>query len=181
MSCKNTICHFLSEILIEISSFTVKNIQKCNRKVIDIIENKYNWKKIAKISKYILLNYKQVNRLWKTTLSMQINWKILNYLVYFETLCNKISCCKMRIVLLLVIITSWVNRILYAALAAFSLDNTEIKIKHLEQNPIIHKIRRKNTVKYTEQKWSFPLRISSVIMTKYTGNCGFGHIYWRNP
>ena len=31
------------------------------------------------------------------------------------------------------------------------------------------------------KKWSFPLRISSVNMTKSTGDCGFGHIYWRNP
>ena len=31
------------------------------------------------------------------------------------------------------------------------------------------------------KKWSFPLRISSVNVTKSAGNCGFGHIYWRNP
>ena len=33
----------------------------------------------------------------------------------------------------------------------------------------------------TAQKMKFPLRISSVNVTKSTGNCGFGHIYWRNP
>ena len=27
----------------------------------------------------------------------------------------------------------------------------------------------------------FLLRISAVSVTKPTGNCGFGHIYWRNP
>ena len=31
------------------------------------------------------------------------------------------------------------------------------------------------------KKWSLPLRISSVNVTKSAGNCGFGHIYWRNP
>ena len=31
------------------------------------------------------------------------------------------------------------------------------------------------------KKWSFPLRISSVNVTKSTGNCELGHIYWRNP
>ena len=36
-------------------------------------------------------------------------------------------------------------------------------------------------VTYTAQKWSFPSRISSVNVTKSTGNCVFGHIYWRNP
>ena len=27
----------------------------------------------------------------------------------------------------------------------------------------------------------FLLRISSVNVTKSAGNCGFGHIYWKNP
>ena len=30
-------------------------------------------------------------------------------------------------------------------------------------------------------KWGFSLRISSVNVTKSSGNCGFGYIYWRNP
>ena len=29
------------------------------------------------------------------------------------------------------------------------------------------------------KKWRFPLRISSVNLTKSAGNCGFGHINWR--
>ena len=33
----------------------------------------------------------------------------------------------------------------------------------------------------TAQKWSFPLRISSVNLTKSAVSCGFGLIYWRNP
>ena len=31
------------------------------------------------------------------------------------------------------------------------------------------------------KKWSFPLRISSVNVTKSAVSCGFGHLYWRNP
>ena len=31
------------------------------------------------------------------------------------------------------------------------------------------------------KKWKFPLRISSVNMTKSAVSCGFSHIYWRNP
>ena len=31
------------------------------------------------------------------------------------------------------------------------------------------------------KKWILSLKISSVIATKSTGNCGLGHIYWRNP
>ena len=33
----------------------------------------------------------------------------------------------------------------------------------------------------TAQKMTFALRISSVNVTKSAENCGFGHIYWRNP
>ena len=39
----------------------------------------------------------------------------------------------------------------------------------------------KTLKQHTAQKiWRFPLRISSVNVTKFAGNCGFGHIYWRN-
>ena len=31
------------------------------------------------------------------------------------------------------------------------------------------------------KKWSFPLRVSSVNVTKSAVSCEFGHIYWRNP
>ena len=31
------------------------------------------------------------------------------------------------------------------------------------------------------KKLSFPLRISSVNVTKSAVSCGFGHIYWGNP
>ena len=31
------------------------------------------------------------------------------------------------------------------------------------------------------EKWSFPIRISSVNVTKSTVSCGFGHVYWKNP
>ena len=31
------------------------------------------------------------------------------------------------------------------------------------------------------KKWSFPLRVSSVNVTKSAANYRFGHTYWRNP
>ena len=31
------------------------------------------------------------------------------------------------------------------------------------------------------KKWNFPLRISTVNMTKSADSCGPGHIYWRDP
>ena len=33
----------------------------------------------------------------------------------------------------------------------------------------------------TAQKIKFSIEDPSVNMTKCAGNCGFGHIYWRNP
>ena len=32
-----------------------------------------------------------------------------------------------------------------------------------------------------QKKWSFPLRISSVNVTKYAVSSRSGHIYWENP
>ena len=37
----------------------------------------------------------------------------------------------------------------------------------------------RKSVHYTNN-WSFPLRISLVNVTKFAGNCGFGHIYRGN-
>ena len=42
-------------------------------------------------------------------------------------------------------------------------------------------IKVKFSVTSTAKKWIFPLKISSVNVTKSGGNSGFGHIYWRNP
>ena len=37
------------------------------------------------------------------------------------------------------------------------------------------------TGEYCAKKWSFPLRISSVYVTKCVDSCKFGHIYLKNP
>ena len=46
--------------------------------------------------------------------------------------------------------------------------------KEIYQYVNINQLAKKNTL---HKKWSFPWRISSV---DATGNCAFGHIYWRN-
>ena len=38
-----------------------------------------------------------------------------------------------------------------------------------------------NDIFTQHKKWSFPLRISSVNVTKTVGNWGIGYIYWGNP
>ena len=48
------------------------------------------------------------------------------------------------------------------------LASVKVKFMHVEELTL-HK------------KWSFPLKISSVNVTKFAGNCSFGQIYWRNP
>ena len=40
--------------------------------------------------------------------------------------------------------------------------------------------KQASTLYTLHKKWSFPLRITSVNVTKSVGNCVFGHIYWRN-
>ena len=48
--------------------------------------------------------------------------------------------------------------------------------------PIFQKMLSKlETLQTMHKKWSFPLKIPSVNVTKPIGNCRFGHIYWRNP
>ena len=42
----------------------------------------------------------------------------------------------------------------------------------------VYEFKRRATL---HKKWNFLLRISSVNVTKSAQNCGFGHIYWRNP
>ena len=51
-----------------------------------------------------------------------------------------------------------------------------LKNQHLCQISVM-KLYCENTL---HKNWSFPLRILSVNVTKSAGNCGFGHIYWRN-
>ena len=42
-------------------------------------------------------------------------------------------------------------------------------------------VQNMHTPLHKNKKWSFPLRISLVNVTKSAGNWGFGHIYWGNP
>ena len=59
----------------------------------------------------------------------------------------------------------------------FSFDTLE-DIIPLLQNFLTDRDERP---RYSNKKWRFPLRISSVNVTKSSDFCGFGHIYWRNP
>ena len=48
---------------------------------------------------------------------------------------------------------------------------------YVKHQPLLQRIM----VYTTSKKWNFPLRVSSVNVTKSTVFCGFGHIYWGNP
>ena len=54
--------------------------------------------------------------------------------------------------------------------------------KHIKHFSGIPGILYNYTILYSfiQKKWSFPLRISSVNVTKSAVSCEFGHIYWRN-
>ena len=61
-------------------------------------------------------------------------------------------------------------------------NNNHPVFQYNETISIIRGVARAEKKDYTlHKKWSFPLRISSVNVTKSAGNCEFGHIYWRNP
>ena len=55
-----------------------------------------------------------------------------------------------------------------------------ISINYMLLHPLIS-VSSKNIVNSLHKKWSFPLRISSVNVTKTTISCGFSHISWKNP
>ena len=62
---------------------------------------------------------------------------------------------------------------------------TEAHSEPCEISEPVKSIRRAMSAKSSyhslHKKWSFPLRISSVNVTKSAVSCGFGHIHWRNP
>ena len=64
------------------------------------------------------------------------------------------------------------------------VDNEEIffesQVSKLLEKCISDTLSDCRSIHYTK-KWSFPLWLSSVNVTKSEANCGFRHIYWRNP
>ena len=60
-------------------------------------------------------------------------------------------------------------------------DYSKIHFRSSHQRCSISNFIKKETLALVSlhKKWSFPLRIPSVNVTKSAGNCG--HIYWRNP
>ena len=45
---------------------------------------------------------------------------------------------------------------------------------------VFYKLGFQSALSTLHKKWSFPIKISSVNVTKSARNCGFSHIYWRN-
>ena len=84
---------------------------------------------------------------------------------------------------------------LNARINPFCLFQEDNPLVEGEQENVTTKLKRyyKNNLlldmdQTLHKKWSFLLRISSVnvtkslgILVKLLGNCGFGHIYWKNP
>ena len=45
---------------------------------------------------------------------------------------------------------------------------------------VFYKLGFQSALSTLHKKWSFPIKIFSVNVTKSARNCGFSHIYWRN-
>ena len=54
-----------------------------------------------------------------------------------------------------------------------------MKNKELYKFLILYSKNTCSLMKDTAQTWNFPLRISSVNMTKFAVSCVFGQIYWK--
>ena len=57
----------------------------------------------------------------------------------------------------------------------------QIKFQHSLLNKGVVDSSLISVINHCTKKWSFPLRIPSVNMTKSTVSGESGHIYWRNP
>ena len=64
----------------------------------------------------------------------------------------------------------------------FNLGAHFVKVSHILSNSDVHSETCQTFKILTmHKKWNFSLSIPSINVTKSAGNCGFGHIYWRNP
>ena len=62
--------------------------------------------------------------------------------------------------------------------SSFNIDPYWSASKNLQS--ICHKFLKSIKAEFaitTAQKWSFPVRVFSIYVTKFSGNCEFGHIY----
>ena len=64
----------------------------------------------------------------------------------------------------------------------YKIEISKIPWEWIKYWPILFDFNQINfSVCTMHKKWSFPLRICSVNVTKSAKNCGFDDIYWRNP
>ena len=120
--------------------------------------------------------------LWSPNLQRAYAWKNEVYwwleksvFKYFSG--NGFYTCKWQ-----VIGPSWWYHLLSSIVKSYLWSKFQVSTLHR-----IWKLRLQETFALTffinislQKTWSFPLRISSVNVTKSGGNCRFCHIYWRN-
>ena len=81
----------------------------------------------------------------------------------------------------------WIN-VHRAKLFRWSLSKNKTALWKVKKEKVCNILKLFSSVTFMKvswfpphKKWSFPLRTSSVNVTKSAVSCGFGHIYWRNP
>ena len=122
-------------------------------------------------------------------------WDLKKYLNATKQLCDKNTSAtvKLRVfvfrsIFLFCHFVFWHN-LLFVCFFCFQylvyqVISNDISIKESSQTTVHTKVIQDAHVCVNltlHKKWSFPLKISSLNVTKSAGNCGFGHIYWRNP
>ena len=61
------------------------------------------------------------------------------------------------------------------------LKTLRIQCSRFKSQPISVSVSSRTFFLTLHKKWSFPLTMSSVNVTKSAVSCGFGRIYWRSP
>ena len=124
-------------------------------------------------------------------------FSVIAEILCFDKFCSKIQSCVFRLLFGANINLNMLNSVLMFSFSALDqkhpflenfaqISNCLLKLQKIKLGTSTNS--NMQNFKYDDgdfvsmyKKWSFPLRISSVNVTKSAGNCGFGHIYWRNP
>ena len=123
---------------------------------------------------------------WKQ--SVRWNLPLMRDIIFFcraeKSLFYSISCPNLLVEKRLLAVKLFSNGVRFYWSISFTLKSLDHEIQRASSNmeSIANIVRNGALLKLTlHKKWSFLLRISSANVTKSVGNCGFGHIYWRNP
>ena len=118
-------------------------------------------------AKYYKIKLRRENYFYFFTKSSR--WKLIFDEHVFGTGSFSISCICKHNEWIILFIYCFLHLTGRAAYQTVRRNQAQLSIESNTKKPTLHK------------KWSFPLWVSSVNVSKSADSCGFGHIYWRNP